>query len=135
MTKELEAKGPKKRELLATGGGNATASGVCFQASVAAYIASQGLAEAPLDARLGLGTAKPTDFRFETEAPVDDIMISLDTGGWVFIQGKNSLTNSASLTSELGKTCDELARLWEAAQPGRARMVGTVRLPPASTSW
>ncbi|MBO1909470.1 hypothetical protein J4G37_32180 [Microvirga sp. 3-52] len=85
MVKKPEAKAPKKRELLATGGGNATASGVNFQASVAAYFASQGLAGAPLDARLGLGSATPTSFRFETEAPVDDILISLDTGGWAFI--------------------------------------------------
>ena len=118
MAKKPEAREPKKRELLATGGGNATASGVSFQASVASYFASQGLAEAPLDARLGLGTAMLTGFRFETEAPVDDILISLDTVGWAFIQGKNSLTNSASLTSELGKTCDEFARLWEATSTG-----------------
>ena len=118
MAKKPGAKAVKKRKILATGGGNATASGVSFQASVAAYFASQGLAEAPLDARLGLGTARPTGFRFETEAPVDDILISLDEGGWAFIQGKNSLTNSASLTSELGKTCDEFARLWEAASAG-----------------
>lgn len=118
MAKKAEAKKPTTRKLLATGGGNATASGVSFQASVAAYFASQGLAEAPLDARLGLGTAKPTSFRLETEAPVDDILISLDTGGWAFIQGKNSLANSASLTSELGKTCDEFARLWEATSTG-----------------
>lgn len=114
----MATKEPNKRGLLATGGGDATASGVSFQASVAAYFASQGLAEAPLDARLGLGTAKLTSFRFETEAPVDDILISLDTDGWAFIQGKNSLTNSASLTSELGKTCDEFARVWEAASIG-----------------
>lgn len=118
MGKKPAAKKVKRRKLLATGGGNATASGVSFQASVAAYFASQGLAEAPLDARLGIGAAQATSLRFETEAPVDDILISLDTGGWAFIQGKNSLTNSASLTSELGKTCDEFARLWEAASAG-----------------
>jgi hypothetical protein len=99
MTRKLEAKKQNKKVLLATGGGNATASGVSFQASVAAYFASHGLAEAPLDARLGLGKANPTGFRFETEAPVDDILISLDTVGWAFIQGKNRLTNSASLSS------------------------------------
>jgi hypothetical protein len=118
MSQKPEAKKLRKRVLLATGGGNATASGVSFQASVAAYFAAHGLAEAPLDARLGLGRANPTGFRFETEVPVDDILISLDTVGWAFIQGKNSLTNSASLTSELGKTCDEFARLWEAASIG-----------------
>jgi hypothetical protein len=121
MTKRPEVNEPRKRKLLATGGGNATASGVSFQAALAAYFASHGLAGAPLDARLGLGAANPTSFRFETEAPVDDILISLDTAGWVFIQGKNSLTNSASLTSELGKTCDEFARLLELTSTGSGR--------------
>lgn len=115
MAKKPVAQKQKKKKLLATGGGNATASGVSFQASVAAYFASHGLAEVPLDARLGLGAARPVGFRFETEAPVDDVLISLDTGGWAFVQAKNSLTNSAALTSELGKTCDEFVRLWEAA--------------------
>jgi hypothetical protein len=58
-----------KTTLLATGGGNATASGVSFQASVAAFLAAQGLAEATVDSRLSLGTAKPLALRFETEAP------------------------------------------------------------------
>src|SRR5689334_12500279 len=106
MAKKPAGRAGKNRELLATGGGNATASGVSFQASVAAYFASQALAQVSLDARVGLGAANATGLRFETEAPVDDILISLDTGGWVFIQGKNSLTNSTSLSSELGKTCD-----------------------------
>jgi hypothetical protein len=114
----VKATGKKDRSLLATGGGNATASGVSFQASVAAFIAAQGLAEVPIDARLALGAAKPVALRFETEAPVDDILVSLDSGGWAFIQGKYRLTNSPSLTSELGKTCDEFARLWEAATSG-----------------
>ncbi|OEC93384.1 hypothetical protein A9Z06_09455 [Rhizobium sp. YK2] len=116
--KKATIKQPKKRGVLATGGGDATASGVTFQASVAAYFTSQGLAGAPLDPRLSLGRANPNGLRCETEAPVDDILIPLDTGGWVFIQCKNSLTNSTSLASELGKTCDEFARLWEAAFAG-----------------
>ncbi|MBW8636661.1 ATP-binding protein [Hoeflea sp. WL0058] len=108
----------KKHSLMARGGGNATASGVSFQASVAAFLAAQGLAETPVDPRLSLGAAKPIALRFETEAPVDDILVSLDSDGWAFIQSKNRLSNSSSLTSELGKTCDEFARLWEATVSG-----------------
>lgn len=119
MAKPAEVTQLKKRALMATAGGNATASGVSFQASVAAYFASQGLAGIALDARLGLGSARVTGLRFETEAPVDDVLVNLDTDGRVFIQGKNSLTSSTSLSSELGKTCDELARLWEATFAGK----------------
>lgn len=48
----------------------------------------------------------------ETEIPVDDIAVETDAGGWVLVQSKNSLTNQTALSSELGKTCDEFARVW-----------------------
>jgi hypothetical protein len=51
-------------------GGNATGAGVTFQAS-----AAQLLAERPLDGRLGLGGAKARSIRFESEAPLDDILL------------------------------------------------------------
>lgn len=106
---------------LATGGGNATASGVAFQASVAAHFSVHGLTKSPIDGRLSLGVSYPVAMRFETEAPVDDILVSLNSGGWVFIQAKNSLSNSLALTSELGKTCDEFIRLWELTTAGTGR--------------
>ncbi len=105
--------------LLAKGGGNAPAGGVTMQASVAASIAVRLLADVALDKRLGLGAAKPTAIRFETEVPVDDVVIETDFGGWVFIQSKSSLTGRFVLTSELGKTCDEFARLWLLTKDGQ----------------
>ena len=105
----------------ATGGGNATASGVTFQASIGASFVVSGLAQAPIDSRLGLGQAIPVALRFETEAPVDDVLVELDTGGWVFVQGKNSISSSESTDSELGKTCDEFIRLWELAAKGNGQ--------------
>lgn len=105
----------KKRngDLLAKGGGNATSGGVSMQASVAASIAVQALIRNSLDTRLGLGAAKPISVLAESEIPVDDIAIETDAKGWVFIQSKNKLSGGAtSLTSEFGKTCDEIARLW-----------------------
>ncbi len=118
-------KNTKKTTLLARGGGNATASGVSFQASVAATIAVQLLGEHPVDSRLYLGGAKAKSIRFETEAPVDDILIETDlqgAQGWIFIQAKASLTNSRSGKSELGKTCDEIARVWEAAIANKGKL-------------
>ncbi|TSD88691.1 hypothetical protein FFK22_010435 [Mycobacterium sp. KBS0706] len=104
--------------LLAKGGGNAPAGGITMQASVAASIAVRLLTAGALDKRLGLGAAKPNAIRFETEVPVDDVVIETDAGGWVFIQSKNSLTGRFVLTSELGKTCDEFARLWLLTKDG-----------------
>ncbi|MES0160402.1 MULTISPECIES: hypothetical protein [unclassified Mesorhizobium] len=43
------------------------------------------------------------------------------SGGWVFVQAKNSLNNSSSLASEVGKTCDEFVRLWELATSGTGK--------------
>ena len=96
--------------LLAGGGGNATAAGVSFQAQVGAAFACQLLAERPIDPRLGLGTTLVQSLRFETEAPVDDILI--ETGaGHVFVQAKTSLTLSTSLESELGSIAEQIVRL------------------------
>lgn len=109
----------KGANLLAEGGGNATAGGVSMQASIAASIAVQALIGNSMDARLGLGAAKPVAILAETEIPVDDIAIETAASGWVFIQSKNSLSGGGtSLTSEFGKTCDEIARLWLLASLG-----------------
>jgi hypothetical protein len=58
---------------LSKGGGNATAAGVTFQATIGAIFGAQLLAERALDSRFGLGDAKPKSIRFESEAPLDDI--------------------------------------------------------------
>ncbi|MGV1769757.1 hypothetical protein ACQZ6B_06240 [Agrobacterium vitis] len=116
-----DIKEDKPLRTYATGGGNATASGVTFQASVGASFAVSGLAESPIDSRLGLGQAVPVALRFETEAPVDDVLVELSSGGWVFVQGKNSLSSSEATDSELGKTCDEFIRLWELATKGNGQ--------------
>ncbi|MGA2222863.1 MAG: hypothetical protein ABSH41_00285 [Syntrophobacteraceae bacterium] len=75
-------KRPKKSNspdaILARGGGNATAAGVDFQSKLGAWLASQLIAERPLDARL---TGKCLrSLRFETEAPVDDILVETEEG-------------------------------------------------------
>lgn len=94
---------------LARGGGNATAAGVEFQAKLGACMASRLLAERPLDPRL---TGKCIrSLRFETEAPVDDILVETEEG-WIFFQAKTRLTLSATPRSELAKTVDQFVRQW-----------------------
>lgn len=108
-----------KNSLLAKGGGDATAGGVTLQASIAASFAARLLAGTVLDNRLGLGAAKPIAIRCEAEIPVDDVAVETDVSGWVFIQSKNTLSASFVLTSELGKTFDEIARVWVLTDAGK----------------
>ncbi|MCS0495309.1 hypothetical protein NVS89_09380 [Ancylobacter sp. MQZ15Z-1] len=100
-------------EKLAAGGGNATAAGVIFQSGVGALFAVDMLTQRALDHRLELGAARPVAVRFESEAPVDDILVETTAGGWIFVQCKTTMTLSRSLESPLGKTADEIVRLWQ----------------------
>jgi hypothetical protein len=105
-------------DLLAKGGGDATASGVRFQASLGALIAAELVAEHPLDARLRLGGTKPLWVRFETEAPVDDILVATDNGGFVAVQAKVALQASKKTDSEFVKTVGQLVRHYIACCKG-----------------
>jgi hypothetical protein len=109
---------PTPDDLLATAGGNATAGGVTFQAEVGAGFAVRLLAERRLNERLGLGDVSIRSLRFETEAPVDDILIETDAAGWIFTQAKSSLTLSTISDSELGSVADQMVRQWHACAQG-----------------
>ena len=61
------ATGAKTPRTYATGGGNATASGVNFQQSLGALFGVWMLTETPVDHRLRLGGAKLIAIRMETE--------------------------------------------------------------------
>ncbi|MDQ5987912.1 MAG: hypothetical protein CSYNP_03660 [Syntrophus sp. SKADARSKE-3] len=114
MTKRSKKLSPTDA-ILARGGGNATAAGIEFQAKLGAWLASLLLAERPLDS---LMTGKQIrSLRFETEAPVDDILVEAD-GGWIFIQAKSSLTLSVALQSDLAKTANQFVRQWLACSTG-----------------
>ncbi len=106
-------------DLLARGGGNATAAGVSFQAGVGAIFAAQLLTERQLDDRLRLGEGRARSIRFETEAPLDDILVETDASGWIFVQVKTSLSLSEDLESEFGKTVAQIARQWRTCAMGK----------------
>ena len=112
---------PNSNELLATGGGNATASGVSFQAEVGTLFGVQLLSERRLDARLGLGDVRARSLRFETEAPVDDILVETDVSGWIFVQAKSSLTLSQTSNSEFGRVADQIVRQYHTCAQGTGR--------------
>jgi hypothetical protein len=100
------------------GGGQATTAGVEFQAQVAALLASDLVSERQLDARLRLGSARAALLRLETEAPIDDILVYTDAGGFVFIQAKTSVNLSSDAESQLGRVADQFVRQWLASKSG-----------------
>ena len=76
------------------------------------------LAERPLDPRLCLGNSKPIWVRFETEAPIDDILVETDLGGFVEVQAKASLASSRKPESEFAKTVGQIVRQYLACRTG-----------------
>jgi hypothetical protein len=108
------------QSFLARGGGNATAAGVSFQARLGAALASHALADRRLDSTVELTNAGIRSLRFETEAPVDDILIETAGDGFIFVQVKTSLDLSTRQASELGKTAEQIVRQWRACATGEA---------------
>lgn len=116
-TEEREA-GAAEASLLAVGGGNATAAGVSFQATLGAALAALAIAERRLDSQLDVTGARIRSLRFETEAPLDDILIETTETGFIFVQAKTSLNLSKKLDSEFGKTAEQIVRQWIACATG-----------------
>ena len=106
----------------ATGGGNATASGVNFQQSLGAFFGAWMLTETAVDHRLQLGAAKLVAMWMETEAPLDDAMAQTSEGGFIAAQAKNTLSLSSSLDSEFGKTVGQIVRQWRICRDGKGDM-------------
>ncbi len=102
----------------AKGGGQATTAGIAFQAQVAALLAADLISERQLDRRLRLESARAYILRLETEAPIDDILIQTDAGGFVFFQAKTSVNLSSGVESELGKVVQQFIRQWLACKNG-----------------
>jgi hypothetical protein len=112
---------PTDKDMLARGGGNATAGGVSFQASVGAIFVARLLAERSVDDRLRLAGAQPKSIRFETETPLDDILMETDASGWIFAQCKTTLSLSESLESEFGKTVEQIVKQWKVCRDGNGK--------------
>jgi hypothetical protein len=105
-------------KLLASGGGSSPASGVTFQGSLGASFGIAAITDNPLDRRLDLGHAGARSLRFETEAPIDDILVPTTDDGFVFVQAKTTLGSASKLDSELGKTALEIVRNWRICSTG-----------------
>ncbi len=113
------------------GGGAATSSGIRFQQQLGALFASWILAGDRFDTSFSLGTAAPKWIRFETEAPVDDLLIKTTDDGYVAVQAKTTATLSEELHSPLGKTIAQFVRHWFAARQGDGSVEWNRPLDPA----
>jgi hypothetical protein len=107
-----------RNDLLASGGGSAPAAGVPFQGAVGALFAASGMAPQKADERLELGAEQVLAFRFETEAPVDDILIETSGPGWLFFQAKTNLSFGEQPASEMVKTVEQTVRQWKLCSEG-----------------
>jgi hypothetical protein len=95
---------------------------VTFQGALGASFAAAVIADRPLDARFGTGTVRVRELRFETEAPLDEILVATNVDGYVFTQAKTSLTLAKKLDSELGKTAGQIVRQWRACLEGNGSL-------------
>src|SRR5579859_3338820 len=124
-SKKAGKKAPKKvsrkkplEALLASGGGSGPAAGVTFQGALGALFASIGMGQRILDERLELGAELAESFRFETEAPVDDMLMTTSGPGRLFFQAKTNLSFSTGRASEMVKTVEQIVRQWRLCEEG-----------------
>lgn len=76
------------------------------------------LADEAIDPRLGLAQARVEWLRFETEAPVDDILVKTSTAGFLAIQVKTTVDISTNPLKPFYGVVQQLVRHWLACQAG-----------------
>lgn len=113
------------------GGGAATSAGIRFEQQLGALFSSWILAGDRLDESFHLGAATPEWVRFETEAPIDDLLIKTSDGGFLAIQAKTTAALSEDIASPLGKTIVQFVRHWLVSEQGNASMEWNRPLDPA----
>ncbi|MDZ4318399.1 MAG: ATP-binding protein, partial [Phenylobacterium sp.] len=112
-------------------GGSAAAGGFEFQAKLGAMFGLQLLAQRPVDHSLGLGAAVPAWIRFESEAPVDDILVATSQDGFIAVQAKTSVDLSTNSKGGLAKTIQQFVRHWLECRDGDRTDLWNRPLDPA----
>lgn len=112
-------------------GGSAAAGGFEFQEKLGAMFCLQLLAQRPVDHSLGLGAAVPAWIRFESEAPVDDILVATSLDGIIAVQAKTSVDLSPNPTGGLAKTIQQFVRHWLECRDGDGADLWNRPLDPA----
>ena len=111
-------------------GGAAAAAGIGFQAQLGALFSIQLLTQFPVDRVLELGATTPVWIRFETEAPVDDILVATSSGGFIAVQAKTTVNLSQSANGGLSKTVQQFVRHWLACRDGKGEQLWDRPLDP-----
>lgn len=111
-------------------GGAAAAGGIGFQAQLGVLFGLQLLAQVPVDHVLELGEAVPVWIRFETEAPVDDILVATSKGGFIAVQAKTTVNLSSGVHGGLAKTIQQFVRHWLACRDGQGEQFWDRGLDP-----
>lgn len=114
------------------GGGAATSAGMLFEQQLGAMLGASLIGQHPIDRRFDLGRSTIAWLRFETEAPVDDILIATEDGGFVAVQAKTNLSLSKDPASPFGKTISQFVRHWLACRDGDGRQLWNRPLDPSS---
>jgi hypothetical protein len=112
-------------------GGSAAAGGFEFQAKLGAMFGLQLLTQRPVDHSLGLGDAVPAWIRFESEAPVDDILVATSQDGFIAVQAKTSVDLSPNSKGGLAKTIQQFVRHWLECRDGNGTDLWNRPLDPA----
>jgi hypothetical protein len=112
-------------------GGAAAAAGIGFQAQLGALFGLQLLTQVPVDYVLELGAAIPMWIRFETEAPVDDILVATSQGGFIAVQAKTTVNLSSGADGGLAKTVQQFIRYWLACRDGQGEQLWDRSLDPS----
>jgi hypothetical protein len=110
--------------------GGAAAGGIGFQAQLGALFGLQLLAQVPVDHVLELGTAVPVWIRFETEAPVENILVATSKGGFIAVQAKTTVNLSSGADGGLAKTVQQFVRYWLVCRDGQGEQLWDRCLDP-----
>ena len=113
------------------GGGAATSAGMLFEQRLGALASCWMLTGRPVDQRLNLGSETPVWIRFETESPVDDILIATSADGYIAIQAKTTASLSRDPKSPFAKTISQFVRHWLACRDGDGKRHWNRPLDPA----
>ncbi|MBF0141417.1 MAG: hypothetical protein HQL74_14195 [Magnetococcales bacterium] len=93
-----------------SGGGKAASDGFGFQHRVAAWFAVRLLAGRDISESLDLGSAQIDRVGEEIPAAVDDVIVFLSSGGFVFVQCKKGLNLSDKPGKEFDKAVGQFVR-------------------------
>ena len=113
------------------GGGAATSAGILFEQQLGALVGVWMLTGRPVDQGLNLGVSTPVWMRFETEAPVDDILVATSADGFIAIQAKTTVSLSRDPKSPFYKTISQFVRHWIACRDGDGKRHWNRPLDPA----